>query len=448
MKKNQLSDIPQIETLLQESEIGPFIESLSRPIVAEIARSTIDKIRRSALGGEVPVPPYSQIVEKFTSACRYAEREKLQKVVNATGIIIHTNMGRAPLLRELWREAEAVNCGYSNLELDLQNGKRGKRKGLIPRLLSSLLGVEDALVVNNNAAAVFLILNTFARSREVIVNRGEQVQIGGGFRIPEILSQSGAQLVEIGTTNITTQDDYLAAFSEQTAMVLSVHRSNFTLRGFTAAPSIRDLSAIKPDGVLLCVDQGSGVLDESLPGETSVRAHINDGADLVSFSADRVLGGPQAGIIVGRQELISQLEKHPLMRVFRPGKTIYSLLEAGLIRRLNGVKSVVSGSLELDMKRLRARGNKIIHGMDRKKVSIVESTCATGGGSSPDESFPSLSVRVNIDQEPVGILRTLREAVPPIIGTVSADRVHLNLVTIQDAEILHVRTQLHRILGG
>ncbi len=448
MEKNQLSALPQIETLLQDPQAAIFIERLSRPVVAAIARSTIESIRRSVLKEDAAVPQPAAIVEQLLTACRSTARDRLQKVVNATGIIIHTNMGRAPIIREVWDEAEEINCGYSNLELDIEKGKRGKRKGLIPALLSALIGTEDALIVNNNAAAVFLMLSAFAGGKEVIVNRGEQVQIGGGFRIPEILDLSGARLVEIGTTNISTLDDYRGAFSAETAMILSVHRSNFALRGFTASPSIRELAKIKPEGVLLCVDQGSGVLDESLPGETSVRTHLKDGADLVSFSADKVLGGPQAGIIVGSRDLIAVLERHPLMRVFRPGKTVYSLLEATLVRRLNGNDTAVSRTFSVSMKELKARGRKILQGVDRQKAFIAESACTTGGGSSPDESFPSLSVVIHTAARPAQVLRTLREADPPIIGTISDDRVQLNLATIQDSEIPHVRTQLQNILGG
>ncbi len=448
MEKNQLSALPQIETLLKDSGVKQAIESLSRPIVTEIARTAVEKIRHSVLSGTAEVPPVFEIIEEVIAACRSAEREKLQKVVNATGIIIHTNMGRAPLLREVWKEAEEINCGYSNLEFDLKTGKRGKRKGLIPSLLAAIAGAEDALIVNNNAAAVLLMLHTFAEGKEVMVSRGEQVQIGGGFRIPEILAQSGAQLVEIGTTNITTEKDYLNAFSERTAMVLSVHRSNFALRGFASSPSVRELAAIKPRGVLLCVDQGSGVLDETLPGEVSVCSHLRYGADLVSFSGDKVFGGPQAGIIVGKKELIAEMGRHPLMRAFRPGKTVYSLLEGTLVLRLNRGKTEVSRIISMDMKELRSRGRKIIKGCNKEMVSLVESAITTGGGSSPDEYFHSLSVRIDTEGPADRVLKALRAASPPIIGTISEDRVHLNLSTIQEDEIPHIRRQLEEVLGA
>lgn len=448
MEKKQLSTLPQIETILQDSRVEQAIRSLSRPVVTEIIRSVVEKVRRSVLQDDASVPALSEIVESVLTACRSVEKDKLQKVVNATGIIIHTNMGRAPILRDVWREAEDINCGYSNLELDVKTGKRGKRRGLIPSLLSTLAGAEDALVVNNNAAAVLLMLHTFAGGKEVIVNRGEQVQIGGGFRIPEILEQSGAHLVEIGTTNITTEKDYQKALSDETAMILSVHRSNFALRGFTASPTIRELAKMKPKEVLLCVDQGSGVLEESLPGETSVRSHLKNGADLVSFSGDKVLGGPQSGILVGRKDLIDEMGRHPLMRVFRPGKTVYSLLEATLISRLNGTENRVFKTLRISMKELKSRGRKIIKGFNKEKVSIVESAITTGGGSAPDEVFPSLSIRVNTEGPPDTILKALRDASPPIIGTISEGGVLLNLATLQEDEIPHVRRQLEEVLGA
>ena len=231
-------------------------------------------------------------------------------------------------------------------------------------------------------------------------------------------------------------------------MILSVHRSNFAIRGFTDSPSVRELARIRPDKVLLCVDQGSGVIDEALPGEISVRTHLHDGADLVCFSGDKVLGGPQAGIIVGKRELIEKLESHPLMRVFRPGKAVYSLLEAGLVRRLNGGNSMVAETLALSMRELKSRGRKILQGIDRSKASIVESTLTSGGGSAPDESFPSLSVQINIGRKADTILRALRNADSPIIGIISGDRVQLNLATLQPEDIPRIRAELQTLLGG
>ncbi len=448
MNKEQLANLPQIETLLQEPEIQNWSRRLGRPVVTEAARSVIASIRKSVLQEERELPPLTQIIVELVETCLKIEKDRLQKVINATGVIIHTNMGRSPLPRDVWRETEEINCGYSNLELNLGTGKRGKRKGLIPLLLSKLTGAEDALVVNNNAAAVLLILQTFAVGKEVIVSRGEQVQIGGGFRIPEILAQSGAGLVEIGTTNITTGEDYQRAFTEETSMILSVHRSNFAIRGFTSSPGTAELVRIKPENVLLCVDQGSGVVDESLPGETSVRSHLKDGADLVCFSGDKMFGGPQAGIIVGRKDLISRLEHHPMMRAFRPGKTVYSLLEAILVRRLNGEENRTSQALAIEETELKKRGRRLLQGIDRSKASLIDSSFTTGGGTLPDESFPSLSVQLHSELQADRLLKKLRDATPPVIGTISNDAVELNLATIENEDVPHIRALLKEILGA
>ena len=334
--QNSLSKLPQIETLLQSEELHPWFSRLSRPLVARLAAGTIGEVRAAMQGG-VAFPGEEAILQALVHRCRETARCRIHHLINATGVVLHTNLGRAPISKAAWRGAEAVNTGFSNLEFDLQSGKRGQRKGIIPDLLSVLVGAEDALMVNNNAAAVFLILSALATDREVIVSRGEQVQIGGGFRIPEILAQTGARMVEVGTTNITRIEDYTAALSPDTAMVLTVHASNFRIRGFTERPGIRELAASLPDGVLLVADQGSGTTTERIPGENSVSHYLSSGADLVSFSGDKVLGGPQAGFIVGRQELIQTLSRHPLNRVFRPGKTIYSLMEEALVARLNPV---------------------------------------------------------------------------------------------------------------
>ncbi len=443
MKATQLAALPQIEVLLNDPSVSQYHQVLSRPLVADIARDVITGIRRSVVDDGGEVPSLSEVVEMVCDSCENISGGKLQRVINATGVIIHTNMGRAPVSDAVWAEAREINCGYSNLELDLLDGKRGKRKGLIPALLRKLTGAEDALVVNNNAAAVYLILTAFASGSEVIVSRGEQVQIGGGFRVPEILRATGSTLVEVGTTNITKTSDYREAITDSTRMILCVHRSNFAIRGFEESPSVKELSKLKHEGILLCVDQGSGVIDENLPGEISVRQHLASGADLVSFSGDKIFSGPQAGIIAGRRELIEKLEKHPLMRVFRPGKTIYSLLELSLIRYLNGEETMVSKMLYQSMKVMKKRGEAVIRDLDPDSFSLIESTCTTGGGTAPDESFPSLSIRVKYQGSAQKLLKRLREAAVPVIAIIQDNTVHLNLATISDEDV----PLLHDTLG-
>jgi L-seryl-tRNA(Ser) seleniumtransferase len=447
-RPNSLSKLPQIETLLQTEELEAWFSRLSRPLVARLAAETIREVRTAIQGGG-EFPGEEAILRAAVRRCRDTSRRRIHYLINATGVVLHTNLGRAPISKSAWRSAEAVNTGFSNLEFDLQTGKRGKRKGIIPDLLSLLVGAEDALMLNNNAAAVFLILSALAGSREVIVSRGEQVQIGGGFRIPEILAQTGAKMVEVGTTNITRLEDYTAALSPDTAMVLIVHTSNFRIRGFTERPGIRELAAELPDGVLLVVDQGSGTTTERIPGEQSVSHYLSSGADLVSFSGDKVLGGPQAGFIVGKGELIRTLSRHPLNRVFRPGKTIYSLMEEALVARLNRTaEPPVEAVLSLPMGELRARGEFLLAELPPDAARLVDSTVTTGGGSAPDEHFPSLSIELVADEKPENLLAALRQLEPPIIGTIAEDRVQLNLATLLPEEVQLVGESLKRLLGG
>jgi L-seryl-tRNA(Ser) seleniumtransferase len=446
--QSSLSQLPQIERLLETGELNSWFPRLSRPLVARLATETIEKARERIQQGEV-FPGSEAIVQAVLKRCRETARRRIHHLINATGVMLHTNLGRAPISRAAWHSAEAVNTGFSNLEFDLQTGKRGKRKGIIPDLLSLLVGSEDALMVNNNAAGVFLILSALAKGKEVIVSRGEQVQIGGGFRIPEILAQSGARMVEVGTTNITRVEDYTTALGADTAMVLMVHSSNFRIRGFTARPSIRDLASSLPEGVLLVVDQGSGTTTERIPGEQSVSHYLKAGAHLVSFSGDKVLGGPQAGFIVGREDLIQMLARHPLNRVFRPGKTIYSLMEEALIARLNrAAPPPVEAVLNLPMEKLQERGKILLSDLPSGRARLVDSTVTTGGGSAPDERFPSLSIELDSAASPQTLLATLRELDPPIIGTIVDGRVQLNLATLLVEELQTVKEALNRLIGG
>jgi L-seryl-tRNA(Ser) seleniumtransferase len=450
MKKsdsNSLARLPQIETLLQSEALQAWFSRLTRPLVARLAAETIGEVRAAMQGGG-DFPGRESILEAVVEHCRETFRRRIHHLINATGVVLHTNLGRAPISKAAWRSAEAVNTGFSNLEFDLQTGRRGKRNGIIPDLLSLLVGAEDALMVNNNAAAVFLILSALGKGREVIVSRGEQVQIGGGFRIPEILAQTGARMVEVGTTNITRLEDYEAAFGPDTAMVLTVHASNFRIRGFTERPGIRELAGSLPEGVLLVADQGSGTTTEHIPGEHPVSHYLSSGADLVSFSGDKVLGGPQAGFIVGRRELIQTLYRHPLNRVFRPGKTIYSLMEEALVARLNRTaEPPVEAVLSLSLKELRSRGEALLAELPPETARLVDSTVTSGGGSAPDERFPSLSIELTGSEKPDRLLTVLRRMDPPIVGTIVDGKAQLNLATLLPGEVQLVGESLKRLLG-
>jgi L-seryl-tRNA(Ser) seleniumtransferase len=422
--------IPQVEKILEDPNVSRWFPVLSRPLAARLVSGALGEVRALIRDSGIR-PEEAEVLAAADAACARAARRRLRRVVNATGVILHTNLGRAPLPRSVWETAAAVNTGYSTLEMDIETGRRGRRGGIVPDLLGVLTGGEDALVVNNNAAAVLLGLSALAAGREVVVSRGEQVQIGGGFRIPEILALSGARMVEVGTTNITTVEDYARALSPDTAMVLKVHPSNFRIRGFSESPGTAALARILPAGVVLAVDQGSGTTTEDIRGEQLVRAHLSQGAHLVFFSGDKVLGGPQAGITVGNADLVRRIAAHPLARALRPGKAVYSLLEELLVERLNGtVTGHAERILSLARDELERMGRRILRKVPAGTARLVGSELSTGGGSAPDESVPSLSLELTTERDPQAVLEALRGLPVPVIGTIANGRVRLSLATL------------------
>lgn len=452
MHDNPLASLPQIETLLSLPETAVFERSIGRTLVKRAARTAVDRFRNEireagSAGSGRGIPSLGEVAAAVVEECRRIEGIKIRRVINGTGVVLHTNLGRSPLDRNVWKTAESVNCGYSSLELDLTSGKRGGRTGLIPELLSSFLGCESALVVNNNAAAVYLILSEFGRGRDVLVSRGEQIQIGGGFRIPEILEQTGARLVEVGTTNITTVDDFLRSVTPVTGLCLRVHTSNYAVRGFARTPGIRELRSALPDEVPLIMDQGSGAITESIPGESAAGEYLNQGADLVCFSADKLFGGPQAGIIVGKDAMVRRLSSHPLMRVFRPGKTIYSLLEEHLIRRINGGHRIPGDSIREDSAEAEKTAHKILEGIDPFCARIVSAEFSLGGGSSPDEYFPTRAIEIAAAVPPETIMEKMRAWKPPIIGVIHDGLVRIFPITLFPEDIPSVRSFLEQLQG-
>jgi L-seryl-tRNA(Ser) seleniumtransferase len=422
--------IPQVEKILEDPNVARWFPVLSRPLTARVVSEALDGVR-AGIRDAGTRPDAGAVLAAVDAACARTAGRQLRRVVNATGVILHTNLGRAPLPRTVWESAAAVNTGYSTLEMDIETGRRGRRGGIVPDLLRVLTGCEDALVVNNNAAAVLLGLSALAAGREVIVSRGEQVQIGGGFRIPEILALSGARMVEVGTTNITTAEDYARALGPDTAMVLKVHSSNFRIRGFAETPGMVDLARILPPGVVLAVDQGSGATTEDIRGEEKVRAHLSQGAQLVFFSGDKVLGGPQAGIAVGKADLVRRMAAHPLARALRPGKAVYSLLEELLVERLNGTATGhAERILSIAKAELERMGRRILRKVPAGTARLVASELSTGGGSAPDESVPSLAIEIVTDRDARAVLEDLRGLPVPVIGTIANGRVHLALATM------------------
>ncbi|PJE79349.1 L-seryl-tRNA(Sec) selenium transferase [invertebrate metagenome] len=435
--------LPQVEQILQRPFLALFIQQLSRPLITDIVRESLTYVRRSPLFRDDSLTPEAHkekllklLDDTISNRCRFVFRQRHHRVINATGTVVHTNLGRSPIEREVWDSVTDLCTGYCNLEIKLSDGKRGERKGIAGRLFGRLIGCDDALVVNNNAASVHMILNELGQGKEVIVSRGEQIQIGGGFRIPDIMAMSGAKLVEVGTTNITTADDYLNAITDNTSMVLMVHTSNFAIRGFTKRADIRTIKKGLPEHVVLAVDQGSGLTTEGFaPDETPASHYIKAGADIVCFSGDKILGGPQAGIICGRQDLVKKLEKNPMMRAFRPSKIIYSLLEELLVRKLNrNDKGQGIAERSVNSQQLRKLATDFAESIDDERLQVVQDQMIVGGGTLPDTYFPSWALCLNLPESPDKLLAELRNAPVPVIGVIRNDKVHLNMAAILPAD--------------
>jgi len=439
--------LPQVEQLLQHPSLQPYVLALSRPVVTEIIRSQLTLIRQSERF-KVQGAEGIDVLAAVVKVCEVQQSKRQMRVLNATGIAVHTNLGRSPIVTEIWDSVREVNTGYSNLELELATGKRGGRNGLLPTLVNAWLGAEDCVIVNNNAASIYLILHALAAGKEVIVSRGEQIQIGGGFRIPDILALSGCKLVEVGTTNITTSDDYINAITDNTAMVLMVHQSNFSIQGFTESPDIQDVAKRLPEHVQLVVDQGSGLSSEQYASsETSLSRYLQMGADLVCFSGDKILGGPQAGIIAGRQGLTKILAKNPMMRTFRPGRIVLSLLEELLIRKLNQTPSGegIAQHTLLRCQHTRALAERLVAKW-APYAEMVPMEMQVGGGSIPSETYDCYGLALLLPGKAQQHLDALRAMPTPIIAYLHADRLMLNLATLLDDDLHHFESQIEHYL--
>lgn len=432
-----LSHIAQIETLLNDEAVASYIPLLSRPLVSCIVKEEVNAYRQKVVQQRGAVDE-DVLVQGIIATLAYHSMQRIQRVINATGILVHTNFGRSPIASKVWSRACEAVTHYSNLEINLASGKRGNRMGLLPKLLQAYFGGEASLLVNNNAAAMHLLLRALADGKEVIVSRGQQVQIGGGFRIPEILAESGAILRDVGTTNITTLDDYLKAINENTAIVLVVHQSNYYIEGFTQHVDVKALAAKLPPHVLLVVDQGSGNQYPWVPGEPAVASYLKAGADLVCCSADKMLGGSQGGIILGDKELVDKLSKHPMMRAFRPGKETYALLEGLLIARLNQdeevgdrVAEIVGQADEWHLQRAEQ-----VAAIASDAMQIVPAKFMIGGGTTPRAQYDTYAVALDTRYDAQSWLKKLRENSPPIMAVAQKDQVLIYPVTLLDDDFV------------
>ncbi|MBN2041155.1 MAG: L-seryl-tRNA(Sec) selenium transferase [Spirochaetes bacterium] len=455
--ENILKQIPQVEKLLQIEEISRFIPDLGRALVVKVIREEIRKFRDSFdKENDLEIEDLSVSI---ISGCIRKRNEKLRRVINGTGVVIHTNLGRAPIAKEIIDKLSGELSRYTNLEFDLTAGKRGKRGGFVEELISNLTSAEDAIIVNNNAASVFLILNEFAKGKDVIISRSELVQIGGGFRIPDIMHQTGANLIEVGTTNITELADYKNAITENTAMILSVHQSNFKMEGFTKSTSLKDLSSLKNGSIIYVRDLGSGnlLVDARFPKtfEPTISSELSQGIDLVCFSGDKMLGSGQAGIIVGRRDLVQRLRKNPLMRMLRVDKITYYLLQETLVKYANREIDDISlwGIIFQNKKALGNKLNRLMRNIksDRKKETVnrISVKSVFGGGTSPNVRIESSGIQINIPgMTAKEIHRKLLDENIPILGYILDDILTLDIRTIYDDEIPIVAAAIESLLTG
>jgi L-seryl-tRNA(Ser) seleniumtransferase len=420
-----LRDLPSVDLLLADERLA----SEPHELALAAARTVLARAREEIAAGREPGPLVEGVLEELGRA----RRPSLRRVLNATGVLVHTNLGRAPLAEAALARVAEVGAGYSNLEYDVERGERGSRQDHLGPLLGRLTGAEAALVVNNNAAAVLLALAALAEGREVIVSRGELIEIGDGFRIPDVLARSGARLVEVGTTNRTRPADYERAIGPETALLLRVHQSNFRVVGFSERPRLSELAAVaKRAGLPVVDDLGSGALasvgDEPTPAE-SLRA----GADLVCFSGDKLLGGPQAGVVLGRADLVERLRRHPLQRALRADKLTLAALEGTLALALDPAtrdEVPVLRMLHEPVERVRARAARLA----ALVAGEVEQTVArVGGGALPLAELPSAACA--IEEE---LAAPLRLGQPPVIGIVRDGRLLLDCRTLRDAEVEEV----------
>ena len=436
--RERLRALPSVEAVLVSEAGRAALQIHPRPRVVEATRRVLGTLRARILQGE-PVTFSSDALGPVLVALG---TPGLRPVLNATGVVLHTNLGRAPLAPEALAAVQAVGRGYSNLELDLESGERGSRFAPVLEALRTLTGAEDALVVNNCAAATLLALTALAEGREVVVSRGELVEIGGGFRVPDVMRQSHATLVEVGTTNRTRRADYERALSPATALVAKVHRSNFALVGFTEETSVEELARLcQPRGVPLFVDAGSGLLSPlDVPGaitEPTMRSHVEAGADLVAFSGDKLLGGPQAGIVVGRAFWVARLRAHPLARALRVDKLTVAALEATLRMVQEGRGDLVPArALALapeTVLRARAAALQQLLGDAGVTTRVVRVEGQVGGGTLPLAHPPSWACVLDGDAE--FLATRLRTGEPSVLGRIEDGRLVLDVRCVEDPDL-------------
>lgn len=466
-KKDVLRRIPGVDTLLQEPELKLLSRQMGKQTVTSVIREELEKVRKKIISCENPEEGealLSGLRQQIRIQVEKKSHSSFQRVINAAGILLHTNLGRAPLGTRQIEAAYQAMTGYCNLEYELEEGKRGKRQSHYQKLICQVTGGEAAVAVNNNAAAVTLILAALARNREVVVSRGELVEIGGHFRIPEVMEESGSILRETGCTNRTRIEDYRKAVTENTAALLKVHTSNYKIVGFTESPSVEELaSAGKEYHIPVIVDLGSGVLVNlekfGLPHEPTVREMLEKGADIVCFSGDKLLGGPQAGIITGKKKYIEKIENHPLMRAMRLDKCTTAILEATFREYLdeeNAWENIpVLKMIRRQKEELKSQAEEIkkalLESGFRGEIQVQEDASMIGGGSLPGETLSDVAVSIKPEKESTEeFAARLRMQSVPVIVQVKNNRVFLHMRTVfaEEKEILTEMLKEALLSGG
>lgn len=453
MGENIYSRIPKVDVILEKDEIERLIERTSRNLVMEAIREELDEIRKSIskskdmdrIGEKI-----DRISENIVAKTEKKFENRFKRVVNATGIVIHTNLGRSLINKEVMDSVYDLATNYSNLEFDLETGERGSRYSHLVDMIKRVTGAEDALVVNNNAAAVVLVLSAMAAGKEVITSRGELVEIGGSFRIPEVMEQSGAKLVDVGATNKTNIEDYRRAITEETGALLKVHTSNYRIMGFTESLELETIVALGNESSIPVIeDLGSGVLIDlskyGLEYEPTVQDSVDAGVDIITFSGDKLLGGPQAGIIVGKKEYIQVMKKHPLNRAFRIDKFTIAALEGTMKLYLSEEKAVENiPTLKLltqNIEEIESRAKLLLeklHLTDKSDIDIeiVDELSQVGGGSMPLERIPTKAVRISSPNRNISKLeKNLRKLKIPIISRLYKDSIYMDMRTVRLDEV-------------
>lgn len=470
---NLLRLLPSIDVLLKTAAAGSLQSAVGLEHLSDLARKVTDELRQEIMTKPASPEAATQNQELSRAAfLKEAERRLvkaheaeinagLRRVINATGVILHTNLGRAPLSDAARRAVAKEAAGYCSLEYDLATGERGRRGARVEDLLAQMTGAESALVVNNCAAAALLVLMTFARDGETIVSRGELVEIGGDFRVPEVMAQSLTRMIEVGTTNRTNLSDYSQAISEKTRLIMRVHTSNYRVVGFTKTPRLRELADLAHKaGLLIYEDAGSGALVDlsncGITGEPVIRESIGEGVDVVSFSGDKLLGGPQAGLLVGRAAVIEQMRRHPLYRALRADKLRIAALEATLdayVRGASALEVPTQRFIAMSAAEIKARTERFVERLRRRidsgiQLEVIEGESAVGGGAAPTAHLRTMLISLTHGNLTANQLEAaLRRSTPPLITRIVDDCVLMDLRTVTEAEESEVEQAILALAG-